>query len=106
MVSRVWAGLLRWTVLPLIRTGRWFPEGARAPRDARPADNPGPQERLIVALRVQAAEFAAVVEAVAVADPGRTAFHPYFGEIGLHAMLDMSVSHTRHHLRHLEEIAL
>jgi hypothetical protein len=104
MVSRVWARLLRWTILPLIRTGRWFPEGARAPRDARPASAPGPRDTLIAALRAQAAEWEGVVATLAATDPGRSAFHPYFGEMNVHAMLEMSVGHTRHHLRHLEEI--
>lgn len=103
MVSRAWARLLRWTILPLIRTGRWFPEGARAPRETRPAAHPGSQDELIGALHAQAAEFEGVVTVLA-GNPGRTAFHPYFGDMSLHAILDMSVGHTRHHLRHLEEV--
>jgi len=104
MVSPVWARLLRWTILPVIRTGRWFPEGARAPRDVRPAGHPGLRDSLIAALCAQAAEWEGVVERLAATDPGRSAFHPYFGEMSLPAMLEMSVGHTRHHLRHLEVI--
>jgi hypothetical protein len=101
MVSRRWATLLRWTVMPAIRVLGWFPSGARSPHDARPATAPGRQDLLVAQVRAQAAAFEALILALREADPARRAYHPYFGDMGLREMVALANGHTRHHLGHL-----
>jgi len=103
-VSQRWATLLRWTVIPAIRMLGWFPSGARSPHDARPAPHPGMQDRLIDQVRREAATFDGIVKDLVEKDPTRTAYHPYFGDLGLAQILTLATGHTRHHLGHIETL--
>ena len=91
--------LLRWTVLPGIRRGR-FPSGAPAPREIRPASGSADPEQAAARLSEQAERFLGALEASCRERTVRLT-HAYFGKIGARDVVRLLTSHARHHGRQL-----
>ena len=86
--------LLRWSVLPRILGGGWFPKGARAPRETRPTAPDGDPTQ---ALRRLAAELERYESICRACPPRARLTHPYFGRLPLARANRLLAAHARHH---------
>jgi hypothetical protein len=93
--------LLRVFVVPRILRGGWFPGGARAPRELRPAQAATDQRAAIARFRELAQRFGDDVIA-AREKGGATIAHAYFGRAGLDRSVLLCARHIEHHQRQLE----
>jgi hypothetical protein len=94
---------LRVLVVPRILRGGWFPSGARAPRELRPAQPASDQRTAIATFRESAQRFRDTVSA-ANAKGGATIAHAYFGRAKLNHSVLLCARHIEHHQRQLEEM--
>jgi hypothetical protein len=95
--------VLRWTMVPRILRGGWFPAGARAPREIRPAQPAADQTAAIAAFRERSQRFHEKVQAAQAAG-GSQMTHAYFGKAPLPESLLLCSRHIEHHQRLLEQL--
>jgi hypothetical protein len=74
-----------------------IPRGARAPREARPADGSHAQAELLKDFRDRTTEFEAVFRDTWLREPNKQVTHPYFGSLNLVDGIKLCTVHTRHH---------
>ncbi len=91
--------LLRWTVLPRIRRGR-FPSDVPAPRESRPAAGSADPELAARRLAEQAEKFLERLEVSCRERPVRLT-HAYLGKLAARDALGLLTAHARHHRRQL-----
>ena len=94
--------MYRWLYLPPILATGSFPDGVRAPREARPAED-SVADRLTIMTRLRAAADAferRIDDRHRV--PGFGLSHPYFGRLGPIRGIRLSTLHLEHHRRQLE----
>jgi hypothetical protein len=92
--------LLRLTIVPKILRGGWFPSGARAPREIRPAQPAADKDAAIATFRERAKRFdLAAVAAQAKGDVKVS--HAYFGKAGVPDSMLLCSRHIEHHQRQL-----
>ncbi|HEX2834334.1 MAG TPA: DinB family protein [Thermoanaerobaculia bacterium] len=95
--------LLRLTVVPKILRGGWFPSGARAPREIRPAEPAADKDAAIAKFRALSKEFdSAAVKAQA--NGGQKLSHAYFGRSGVPDSVLLCTRHIEHHDRQLRSM--
>jgi DinB family protein len=92
--------LLRLTIVPRILRGGWFPAGARAPREIRPAEAAADKSVAIAAFRDRSARFHQAAVA-AEARRGVKLSHAYFGRSGVRDSMLLCTRHIEHHQRQL-----
>jgi hypothetical protein len=94
---------LRMFVVPRILRGGWFPAGARAPREIRPAQAAPDRDAAIATLRERAKRLED--KAISVQAAGGTKLaHAYFGHAALPQSLLLVARHVEHHQRQLAEM--
>jgi hypothetical protein len=102
--TRAWQRLLlRFTIVPRLLRGGWFPPGARAPRETRPLETAvdAEPEALLAEFRRLAAEFQAAAEAAHARDRRQRITHAYFGASSLEDGVLLCARHIEHHHRQL-----
>lgn len=101
--TKLWQRLLfRFTIVPKILRGGWFPNGARAPREIRPAQPAADKDAAIAAFRERAKRFDLAAVA-AQAKGGVKISHAYFGKAGVPEAMLLCARHIEHHQRQLAE---
>jgi hypothetical protein len=95
--------MLRFTVVPKILRGGWFPSGARAPREIRPAEPAADKDAAIAKFRALSKEFDGIA-IKAQANGGQKLSHAYFGKAGVPDSVLLCTRHIEHHTRQLQEI--
>lgn len=99
--TRWWQRLiLRFTVVPKIMKKGEFPAGARAPREVRPPDDPGPKGAVLAQLRQRSEEFDTEIETFA-KDPSARLTHAYFGRKNVADVVRFCEVHVVHHRKQL-----
>jgi hypothetical protein len=93
--------LLRFTIVPRLKRGGWFPAGARAPRETRPVDSLADRQSLLERFRLLAGEFEDEIRSSRAADPRRRVTHAYFGAASLTDGALLCARHLEHHLRQI-----
>lgn len=92
--------LLRLTYLRNILASGRVPQGARAPREARPGDGPFDQAATLAALRASSQQFVALLEPVWHRN-GAVLTHHIFGRLGAREAFRFMAVHTGHHTQQL-----
>jgi hypothetical protein len=95
--------LWRWRVLPQILDDGRIVHAARAPREARPPEQPGDQTELLGELDDNVAQFEAAVMDMQRSQPRRRVTHPYFSFLTLSQLVRFCTVHTRHHAAFLPD---
>jgi hypothetical protein len=95
--------LWRWRALPRILASARMPHGVRAPREARPPEQPGDQSTLLAELRAQVAEFEGAIMEMQLSQPHRRVTHPYFSFLTLPELVKLCTVHARHHMAFLPD---
>jgi hypothetical protein len=94
--------LLRLLYVPrILRTG-WFPKGARAPRETRPAGRGLTKAESTALFRTRAEEFETAVRA---APPSQQLTHAYFGTWSVTRGVALCARHIEHHAAQLPNAA-
>jgi len=105
VVTKLWQRmLLRVTVVPKILRGGFFPNGARAPREIRPAHASPDRDAAIASFRDRSERFHQAAIA-AHAKRGVKVSHAYFGRSGVPSSMLLAARHVEHHTRQLKEMA-
>lgn len=92
--------VLDFTVVPKIMKTGEFPPGARAPREVRPSDEPGPKDAALALLRQRSEAFNTQIEEFA-KRPSARLTHAYFGRKKPADVLRFCEVHVAHHRRQL-----
>jgi hypothetical protein len=87
----------RLTVLPRLLSGKRFPAGVRAPREARVGRVSDPQPELIARFSGLATQFHQAVQAAHLERPRIRLTHAYFGALSLEDAVRFCAVHIRHH---------
>lgn len=96
--TRWWQRLvLRFTIVPRILRGGWFPAGARAPKETRPALSTTDQRELISRFRDRAARFATA--AANARGTTQRITHAYFGAARVPESVLLCARHIEHHTK-------
>jgi hypothetical protein len=104
VITKAWQRILmRFTVMPKILRGGWFPKGARAPREIRPANAAPDRDAAIATFRQRAKKLEDKAIAVQAAG-GAKLTHAYFGTGDLPQTLLLCTRHVEHHTRQLEAL--
>jgi hypothetical protein len=103
--TRAWQRvLLRFTIVPRLLRGGWFPAGARAPRETRPPESVGTRDEVMGRFHSLAQRFDAEMSAARNRDPRVRLTHAYFGKAGLADSMLLCARHLEHHVRQVEAV--
>jgi len=93
--------LLRFTIVPRLLRGGWFPAGARAPRETRPPEVAGSHADVVARFNDLAARFEASMTSARSRNPDARLTHAYFGSTRLANAMLLCARHLEHHERQL-----
>jgi len=96
--------LLRFTIVPRLLRGGWFPAGARAPRETRPPEVAGSHADVVARFKELAARFEASMTAERSRNPDARLTHAYFGTTRLAKSMLLCARHLEHHERQVAAV--